>query len=219
MLPKAAIVDPKPTIELPPAITASTGADALTQLIEPFVSVRANPLVDAICRDGMTRAARALPRVFVDGRDVEARTEMSLVSLYGGLALANAGLGAAHGFASPIGGMFDAPHGAVCAALLPHVMEVNIEALAARVPAGPGNARYEEVARILTGNPKALARDGVAWSKSLIRELQIPPLHEYGIKAADIPAVCDNAAASSSMKANPIALTRKELYTILERAL
>ena len=113
MLARLAVVDPELTYDLPPAVTASTGLDALTQLIEPYVSSRANPMTDSLCVEGMRRAARSLPRVFADGRDAEARLDMSLASLFGGLALANAGLGAVHGFAAAIGGAFDAPHGAV----------------------------------------------------------------------------------------------------------
>ena len=135
MLPRAAIVDPELTYELPPDLTAHTGLDALTQLIEPFLSVRATPLVDALCRDGIGRAARSLRAACANGRDAAAREDMALASLFGGLALANAGLGAVHGLAGPIGGMFPAPHGAVCAALLPHVMAANLSALRARAPA------------------------------------------------------------------------------------
>src|SRR5581483_3978724 len=116
---------------------ASTGLDALTQLIEPYVSVRANVMTDLFCREGMRVAARALPRAFIDGTDHGARQAMSFASLLGGLALANAGLGAVHGFAAPVGGMFDAPHGAICAAVLPHGIEANLQALRTRMPDQP----------------------------------------------------------------------------------
>ena len=125
MLPRIAVIDPELTLDLPPAITASTGLDALTQLIEPFVSSRANPMTDVYCREGMSRVAKSLRRAFAHGESIEARTDMSFASLLGGLALANAGLGVVHGFAAAIGGMFVAPHGAVCAALLPHGMRAD----------------------------------------------------------------------------------------------
>src|SRR5579871_2640819 len=125
MLPCIALVDPELTYGLPPAVTASTGLDALTQLIEPYVSVRANPIVDAICVDGIQRVAHSLRRAYHDGTDRDARRDMSLASLFGGLALANAGLGVVHGFASPLGGSWKAPHGALCAAILPHGMAAN----------------------------------------------------------------------------------------------
>jgi alcohol dehydrogenase class IV len=218
MLPRVAVVDPDLTVPLPPAVTASTGLDALTQLIEPYVSVRANRMTDLYCVEGMRRAAVALPRAFADGNDREARREMSWSSLLGGLALANAGLGAVHGFAAPVGGMFPAPHGAVCAAILPHAMEVNIQALRRRAPASDGLRRYQEVACLLTGNAHATADDGVLWISDLCRRLRIPPLREYGVGAGDLDVLAEKAAKASSMKANPIVLTREELHEIIVRA-
>jgi alcohol dehydrogenase class IV len=219
MLPRLAVVDPELTYALPPAITASTGLDALTQLIEPYVSVRANPMTDAVCLVGMRRAAAALPRAWRDGSDREARRDMALASLFGGMALANAGLGAVHGFAAPLGGMFPAPHGAVCAALLPHAMEINIRALRARAAEGESLARYTVVARMLTGNAEARAEDGAAWVSRLCRELEIPPLATYGVRPEDVAALVEKAAQASSMKGNPIALTPDELAEVLTRAL
>ncbi|MFB3826253.1 MAG: iron-containing alcohol dehydrogenase [Bryobacteraceae bacterium] len=217
MLPRLAIVDPELTFGLPPALTASTGLDALTQLIEPYCSVRANPMTDMFCVEGMTRAREALPRACADGADREARASMAFASLLGGLSLANAGLGAVHGFAAPVGGSFPAPHGAVCAALLPHVMEINITALRARAPAGL--ARYATVAGILTGRPGAQPEDGAKWVRELCARLQVPPLSAYGVSPQHVPALVEQASKASSMKANPIALTREELTMILERAI
>jgi len=205
------------TLDLPPALTASTGLDALTQLIEPFVSVRANAMTDLYAREGMRRAARALVRAYTDGRDRKARQDMSLASLFGGLCLANAGLGAVHGFAAPVGGAFDAPHGAVCAALLPSAMEVNIRAL--RVRGGEALIRYAEVARILTGRPDATPEVGIEWVAEVCRTLHIPPLRAYGIQPGDVPALVQSAAQASSMKGNPIALTADEMAEILTRAI
>ena len=161
MLPRLALIDPELTYSLPATVTASTGLDALTQVLEPYVSHRANPLTDSLCREGMARAARSLRRAYEDGVDAAAREDMSVTSLLGGLALANAGLGAAHGFAGPVGGMFHAPHGAVCAALLPHVMEANVRALGEREPDSLALRRYDEVAQILTGKTNATAAAGV----------------------------------------------------------
>ena len=163
MLPRVALVDPDLSHSMPPPITASTGLDALTQVLEPYVSPFATPVTDAFCLDGLHRAARSLLRVYRSGDDARGREDMALVSLYGGLALANAKLGAVHGIAGPLGGMFDAPHGAVCAALLPQVMVVNIRALRERQPDSEALERYVEVAQILTGNPDASADDGTAW--------------------------------------------------------
>jgi alcohol dehydrogenase class IV len=219
MLARAAIVDPELTIDLPPAMTASTGLDALTQLIEPYVCSRANPMTDGLCLEGMTRAARWLPIAFQDGKNASAREHMSVASLFGGLALANAGLGAAHGFAGPIGGMFPAPHGAVCAALLPQVMDVNVRALEARSPKSESLRRYDTVARIVTGHADAKAQSGVEWVRKLVCELGIPPLRSYGIDQSHVAELVSKAAQASSMKANPIALTDAELREILEKSI
>ncbi len=228
MLPVVALIDPELTYDLPPALTASTGLDALTQLIEPFTCNRANPLVDAICREGLKRAARSLRVAYHDGHNAVAREDMAVAGLFGGVALANAGLGAAHGFAAPIGGMFTAPHGAVCAALLPHVMAANLQALRGNSPAGSQRSRdaagaasrcYDEVARIVTGNSAATADDGVRWVSELVQELNIPKLSAYGIAPTHVPELVAKAAHASSMKANPVALSSEELAEILQAAL
>lgn len=219
MLPNLALVDPELTYSLPPAATASTGLDALTQLIEPFVSSKANPLTDAISREGMQAAARCLPVAYRHGEDPLAREGMSIASLFGGLCLANAGLGGAHGFAGPLGGMFHAPHGALCARMLPLVMETNMRALRERDPGNRALKRYDEIAKILTGNERAVASDGVAWVQQLSQELGVPALSSFGVTPADIPEIVEKSAVSSSMKANPIQLTTEELTEILQRAL
>jgi alcohol dehydrogenase class IV len=219
MLPRVALVDPELTYSLPPQVTASTGLDALTQLIEPFVSIRANPMTDAFCREGLPRAARSLRQAYEYGNDVKVRENMSLASLLGGLALANAGLGAVHGIASVVGGMFPAPHGAVCARLLPHVMEINVRALLERQSGSDALHRYDEVARILTRNDQAKACDGVAWVQELCEALQIPSLASYGMMPADLATVVEKSAVASSTKANPIQLTPDEMRETLTRAM
>jgi len=218
MLPKLAVVDPELALGLPAALTASTGMDALTQLIEPFVSCRANPLTDGLCREGIVRAARSLRRACSHPDDLAAREDMAAASLFSGLALANAGLGAVHGFAAPIGGMFPAPHGAVCAALLPHAMEVNLRALRERQRNSAVLQRFTEIAHLLTTNPGATADDGVSWLRQLCADLKIPALGTYGISPADAAVLCDKAAQASSMKGNPLALTPDELREILNRS-
>jgi len=219
LLPRLAVVDPELTSTVPPAVTAATGLDALTQLIEPFVSRRANPLTDALCREGIVRAGRSLRRAWKAGEDAAARADMALAALLSGMALANAGLGAVHGFAAAIGGSFPAPHGAVCARLLPLVMAANLRALRRREPESAALPRYDEVARLLTGHPQARAEDGVAWVRELVAELGIPPLSAYGIGAGDLSEVVRKAAAASSMRGNPIALTGEELEEVLREAL
>jgi alcohol dehydrogenase class IV len=219
LLPRIALVDPELTDTLPPAITATTGLDALTQLIEPYVSPRATPFTDALCTEGIRRAARSLRRAVDHGDDTAARDDLALASLFGGLALANAGLGAVHGFAGPIGGMFPAPHGAVCAALLSQVIDANLAALRARAPKNTRLDRYDDVARLLTGNPHATATEGARWVQDLVSTLPIPTLRHYGVTRSDFPALIEASAKASSMRANPIVLTPAELEAILERAL
>jgi alcohol dehydrogenase class IV len=219
MLPRLALVDPELTYSLPPEITAASGLDALTQLIEPFVSIKANPMTDALCREGMAHAGRSLRRAYKNGSDTQARQAMSLASLFGGLALANAALGAVHGFAGPLGGMFHAPHGALCARLLPPVMEANIKALETRQPAHPALERYFEVARILTGEKEATALDGAIWVSELVDDLNIPRLSAYGMRPEDFSEAVLKTQQANSFKGNPIVLDQKELTEILERAL
>ena len=219
MLPRVALVDPELTYNLPPHVTASSGLDALTQLIEPFVSVKANPMTDAICREGLSHAAQSLLRAYENGTDKEARKGMALASLFGGLALANAALGAVHGFAGPLGGMLHAPHGAVCARLLPLVMEANIQALEARQPEHPAIERYVEIAQILTGDKNAAALDGLEWVRHLVSLLKIPPLSAYGMSKADFSAAVEKTMKANSYKGNPIELNEKELMTILEKSI
>lgn len=218
MFPLLAVVDPLLTHSLPPAITASTGMDALTQLIEPFVSSRANPFTDALCRDGIRRVALWLRTAFSSGDNAEARENMALASLFGGLALANAGLGAVHGLAAPLGGSSPIPHGVACARLLPFAMHATIKALNSRRDSS-ALARYDEVARLVTGGGSARAQDGVEWVRSLCADLAIPSLSDYGLTDADLPAIAEKGLQSSSMKGNPVPLTGDELVEILRQAL
>lgn len=218
MLPKIAVIDPRLTYSLPPSVTASTGMDALTQLIEPFVCNSPTPLTDALCRDGIPRAARSLLTAYRKSQDPGAREDMALVSLFSGMTLANARLGAVHGMANPIGGMSHAPHGVACARLLPAVMEVNLRALRLRQPDSPAIGRYTEIAQLLTGDINASAEDGVAWVRALGKSLNICPLAEHGLKPTDYPALITQSQNANSMKGNPVVLTDAELITILEEA-
>ena len=219
LLPDVALVDSDLTISMPPALTASTGMDAFVQVIEPYVSRLANPMVDLFCRDAIPRAAKYLKKAYVDGNDRIAREEMAWVSLMGGLSLANAKLGAVHGFAGPLGGMFHAPHGAICAALMAAVMRVNIEALQEREADHVALKRYQEITRWITADEKAQLEDGIRWMDDLRRELNIPSLSAFGIQKNDFEKVIEKARVSSSMKGNPIELTNEELGRILEMAL
>lgn len=219
MLPTAAILDPVLTVSLPPSVTASTGLDALTQCIEPFVSPFATPLTDAVAREGMQRAARALPRAVREPGDLEARGEMLIAAACSGIALANARLGAVHGIAAPLGGLFPVPHGVACARLLPMVVRANVRALSVRAPGAPALARYEEVARLLTGDASARADDLAPWLASLVDSLPIPSLSSFGVRTHDLPRVAAAARAASSMKGNPVVLSQAELEALLDGAL
>lgn len=215
MLPRLALVDPELTHGLPPEITATTGLDALTQLIEPLTSSRANPLTDGIAREGLRRAVRSLRRVYEDGSAAAARHDMAFASLCGGLALANAGLGAVHGFAGALGGMHEAPHGAICAALLPAVVETNVRALRARAPQHPALARYQEIAATATGDPQADPAALIVWLRDLVAALRVPGLATFGLTPAEVPELVAKSRVASSMKGNPLPLTDDELQAIV----
>ena len=216
MLPDLAVIDPELTYSMPPSLTASTGLDALTQILEPFVSLQSNPLTDALCREGLKRVARSLRRAFENGSDTAAREDMAIASLFGGLALANAKLGAVHGFAGMMGSMFSIPHGVICACLLPQVMEVNVKALQ-RKGSLTFLSRYDEVARLLTGKPDAGATNGIDWIHDLCNALDVAPLFEFGIAEAHFPEMIAGAKRASSMKGNPVELTDEELIEILRK--
>jgi alcohol dehydrogenase class IV len=219
MLPSVALVDPELTHDLPPEITAASGLDALTQLIEPFVSVKSNPMTDAICREGIRHVAGSLRRAYQNGADASAREGMSVASLFGGLALANAALGTVHGFAGPLGGMLHAPHGAICARLLPLVMEANLKALESRQAGHPTISKYDEIAQLVTDDRNASSQDGMKWVSDLVSELNIPPLSAHGMTGAQIPEAVEKAMKASSTKGNPIVLNEKELRKVLAMAL
>jgi len=219
MLPRVALVDPLLTVDCPPPVTSSAGLDALTQCLEPFVSVRANPLTDGLAGEGLRRCGRALRRAYEDGSDVNARTDMAVCGLLGGMALANAKLGAIHGFASAIGGIAEVRHGLACAALLVPVVETNVRALRSRDPDSPALARYAEAARLLTDNPDASVGDGIEWLRETVIRLRVPRLAECGLRPADADAVVSRAATASSTQGNPVSLTAEELHAALAKAI
>ena len=211
LLPAVALVDPVLAVGCPPSATAASGLDALTQCLEPFVSPHANPVTDSLAREGLRRAGTALRRAYADGTDLDARTGMALCALLGGMALANAKLGAVHGFAGVVGGLVDIPHGVACAALLVPVVEANIRA-------GAAPDRYAEAARLLTGTPDATVDDGVAWLRETVGRLGVPTLDAFGLRAGHASEVVAKAARSSSMQGNPVVLDDAELHRILAAA-
>jgi alcohol dehydrogenase class IV len=218
MLPCMAIVDPQLTYDLPAQITAFSGMDALSQLIEPLVSIQSNPITDGFCLEGIKRVSRSLERAWHNGGNVNAREDMSLASLLSGLALANAKLGAVHGFAGPLGGMFEAPHGAICARLLAPVISVNIRALKERHPQSKSLARYHEISRMLTGDVNARLEECVDWIQGIADRLEIPPLRNWGIDENEFGVIIEKAAVASSMAGNPVELRADEMKVILQMA-
>ena len=219
LLPILAVLDPELLDGVPRPVVASSGLDAFSHLLESLVSCRANPMTDALAAEGLRRSARALRRAYVSGLDAETAEDLLLASLFGGLCLANGGLGAVHGFAAPLGGMVQAPHGALCAALLAPVMEVNQRALAARAPDHPARARYREIAEILTGKHGASSEEGVAWVRDLCQTLEVRGLGHYGLSTEQVPTLLLKAQTASSMRGNPLQLLDSELTEVAMRAL
>jgi alcohol dehydrogenase class IV len=222
MIPRVALVDPRLTVSCPPPVTAASGLDALTQCLEPFVSVQATPLTDGLAREGLRRAGTGLRAAYADGEDLAARADMAMCSLLGGMALANAKLGAVHGLAGVIGGTADVPHGLACAALLAPVIEANVRALRS-ARAGPSAVgvldRYAEAARLLTGRPAASVEDGLAWIRETLSLLHVPGLAAFGLGPQDADDIAAKALVSSSMKGNPVPLSHADLKAVLLDAL
>lgn len=222
MLAAVALVDPALTDSAPPSQTAASGLDALTQLIEPFVSSKATPVTDALALEGIRRAAVALPRVVENGHDSGARDDMALASLLGGLCLANAGLGAVHGIAAALGARFEIPHGVACASVLAATVEANINALAQRASGSAALARYARVGEALAGRSFASDEDARSAMVEIVRrlcaQLQVPRLASFAVHPGDI-AMLVAESRGSSMRTNPIVLEDEEVAEILRQSL
>ncbi len=219
MIPRVALVDPELTVSCPPAVTAASGMDALTQCLEPYVSPRATPLTDGLAREGLRRAAAGLRAAFADGGDLTARADMAVCSLLGGMSLANAKLGAVHGLAGVIGGAAAVPHGVACAALLAPVVEANVRALRSAQAGHAALDRYADAAQVLTGNTSAAVEDGLAWIRETVALLGIPRLGTFKISPQDAGDIAAKAARSSSMQGSPVALGEDDLRAVLLQAI
>lgn len=219
LFPKIALIDPELTLLLPQDITAFTGIDALTQLIEPFTCKAPNPLVDALCKEGIRRIGHSLNTAFDVGSEYNAREDMSFASLLSGLALSNAKLGAVHGLAGPLGGEIQAPHGAICACLLANVMEQNLSAINHRNPDQLVLERFDMIGKILCDDPAAKASDAVNWIREFVNHAEIPTLSFYGLTEQKFNTIIENSMRASSMKGNPISLSKDELRCVLQRSL
>jgi len=219
MIPRVALVDPQLTVSCPRSVTAASGLDALTQCLEPLVSPRASPLTDGLASEGLRRAAAGLRAAYADGENVAARADMATCALLGGMALANAKLGAVHGLAGVIGGIADVPHGIACAAVLAPVISANVRALRSGPPGQPALDRYGRAARLLTGDPAASVEDGLAWIRQTLVLLDVPGLAAFGVGAQHADEIAAKALTSSSMQGNPVALSHGDLKAIVTQAL
>jgi alcohol dehydrogenase len=230
---RVAIVDPDLLASCPPELIAGNGMDALTQLLESYVSLRANPFTDALALSGLACIRDGLLPWFQEaaaGRGADgsgsvaaaARERMAYAALCSGICLAQAGLGAVHGLASPLGAQFPIPHGVACGATLAAATAANIEALESRDPASPALARDAAAGWILTGIAAADDRASraalVPALITLTARLGIPRLSAYGVSAASIPALVADSRGSS-MKTNPIVLTDEEIGGVVRAAL
>jgi alcohol dehydrogenase class IV len=225
LLPRVALVDPCLGVTVPPAVTAGSGMDALCQLIESYTSTGASPMTDALALQGIPLAAQCLPRAYQNGADLDAREDMALAALLSGITLTNAGLGAVHGFAAALGANFPIPHGIVCAALLPHIINANIQALRAQDPtdASRGLTRYATIGRKLPGFDSVddvEAIDAcVQFTSNLSCELNIPPLKQFGIQFGHLAEMVSLSRKASSMRFNPVVLSDASLTAALGLAI
>jgi len=219
MIPRVALVDPHLTVSCPRAVTAASGLDALTQCLEPLVSPRSSPLTDGLASEGLHRAAAGLRAAYADGENLAARADMATCALLGGMALANAKLGAVHGLAGVIGGIADVPHGVACAAVLAPVISANVRALRSGPPGQPALDRYGRAARLLTGDPDGSIEDGLAWIRQTLVLLEVPGLAVFGVGAQHADEIAAKALTSSSMQGNPVALSHGDLKAIVTQAL
>lgn len=214
MLADLAIIDPSLTDDTPHSVTLTSGLDAVTQVIEPYLSCRATPFTDALCRDAIPRGLAALTRL-MQAEDEGARDDLALTSLFGGLALANAGLGAVHGFAGVLGGQTGAPHGALCGRLLPGALRANAHAVEKQ---GGEITRHREVAGWIAA-ALGVTTDPLDALEARITEWGLPRLSEMGVAAGEIPQLAKASRDSSSMRGNPVDLSQEALETVLRESL
>jgi alcohol dehydrogenase class IV len=223
LLPRGILIDPQLHVAVPPPVTARSGMDALCQCIESYTSTNASPMTDPLALQGISLAARSLKRCCENGNDIAAREDMALAALLSGICLTNAGLGAVHGFAAPLGAHFPIPHGVICAALLPHVMQANIAALQSQYPGHSTLRRYAMIGRTLAGIPDLTDADAltvaVQFTRRLNEDLHIPSLSSFHFDASEIPPMVQLAKTASSMRYNPVPLPDPILAGILKDAL
>ena len=213
-----ALIDPDLLTTCPPAVIAANGMDALTQLLESYVSSRSAPLTDSLAWGGMKAARDGLLALYADTGNADAREQMAYAALVSGITLAQVGLGSVHGLAAPLGAFFPIPHGVACGTLVATATRINITAMCARAPRHPALEKYALVGRLLSKHGQ-LDRDAahaalINTLETWTRELKLPTLAHYGVTLADIPRIVANSRGSS-MKTNPILLDDSEIAAIL----
>jgi len=222
LVPKHVILDPELTLQCPADVTAACGMDAFTQLLESFVSTKANPVTDALALSGLQHIRDGLICAVENGENIEARTSMLYASSISGLTLANAGLGSVHGLASPFGAYFPIPHGVVCGTLLYEATRTNIHAMQLREPDHIALHKYAEVGRLMTEQPEMSVSDALQALLDLLQQwserLKMPKLSDYAVSTADIAKIIANISAGS-MATNPIVLTAQELERLIQSRL
>lgn len=214
LLPDLALVDPALTDGCPRHVTLHSGLDAVTQVIEPYLSSRATAFTDMLCVEAIPKGLRALKQLMA-AESPEARDNLAHVSLFGGMALANAGLGVVHGIAGPLGGISGAPHGAICGALLPAGIATNQE----HVETPAQKARVEHVLGWIAGAFDTTPEHALDVLKQWISDNGLSGLASLGVTDEQVPAAADAAASSSSMKANPVALSRATVEKVIRQSM
>ena len=213
MLPNLAVVDPSLTDNSPRSVTLASGLDALTQVIEPYLCTRANAFTDAICRDAIPRAIRALVALIAE-ESPQQRDEMAWVSLSGGLALANSGLGVIHGLAGPLGGLCSAAHGALCGTLLPYGLELHDKT----VTSPKIRQRLDEIRHWLADSLQVPPAQAFTALRDWSRSSGLGSLQELGVPENSLVQAAEAASNASSMKANPVTLDQSQLLNLLQQA-
>lgn len=216
MVPRKVFIDPELTTNLPEQVTAATGMDALTQLIEAYVTRKRNPMTDGYALEGLKLVAGALDSVIADPFNLKARQDMLIAAYFSGVALANSGLGAVHGIAGAMGGMFNVPHGEICASLLPAVVEANLMEIENQKPEDYSDLiqRFQTISRILTGADDSLTE----YLYLLKAKFPVRSISAIGVESSRWEELIEKASRASSMKGNPVSLDASALKNILSKS-
>ncbi len=217
-VPNAAIIDPELTLSCSSSITASSGMDAFTQLLESYLSTTANPITDALAYEGLQRISKSLIKTFMNGDNLEARTGIALAAYLSGITLANAGLGLVHGFASSIGGYFEIPHGVICSSLMSATNKVTVKKLRMKKMNAEALTKYSCIGKMFSGEENKTEEYYIDFLLNTIetwtREMKIPTLSQGGVKKSDFERIIE----VTDNKNNPINLDRDEMIEVLEMA-